>query len=272
MADHSNYMDVLLQLAQMHPGRRTDAAMSVSVDVYALAALHERLADDVAPLLPRLDPEADFDPDAAGVAWPLGDQMDALLKAAIILGDALNSLVLQAVLQTDEEVSVIWLSSASAKAKGQRDWAATLDQGELLLAHSLRVYRNEVLMHFARPRLGGSELRQADDWRERRLYPLHFGAPPAEVHSEMERLLEKYRHEPLVKQVVEVGPGQHNFYQGSEALFYSIAPLRGSEHNPDRAAVDALAKYGGVPSLTMAQVIEHIERFALTVVNHPLAT
>lgn len=199
-------------------------------------------------------------------AFWIGEQMDAMLQAAIVFGDVTNLVLLQEVLGVrDREPFVTYLSSEKAPIQ-LREWASRLDGDALVAAHALRKYRDQLVMHFQQLRAASSVWRNGD-MTSRRLVPIHFGGATLDAHDSLEQIAKRHCHIPRVAETAEVNPGRHNFWELLEALFYSVRPLEpGNRPSGDRKFVDRLVVHGGVKSPSMSEVLNIVESFAKTVV------
>lgn len=196
----------------------------------------------------------------------IGDQMDAMLRAAIVFGDVTNLVLLQEVLGiSGREPFVTYLSSAKAPT-ALRHWASRIDRDAFVAAHALRVYRNQLVMHFTQVRTDSAVWRTGRVM-DRRLVPIHFDGATPDAHAKLEQVAKRNRDLPRVTEVREVKPGQRNFWELLEALFYSVSPLNvDGDRNSDRTFIDRIMVHGGVRSPTISEVFEIVTNFASAVI------
>lgn len=197
--------------------------------------------------------------------------MDAMLRATIVFGDVTNLVLLQEVLGIpDREPFVTYLTSVKAPDE-LRHWAARIDRDALVAAHALRKYRDQLVMHFTQVRTN-SAVWKTGEMMGRRLVPIDFGGATPGAHATLEQIAKRNRNQPRVAQVREVKPGQHNFWELLEALFYSVSPVNGDgAPNPDRTFVDRIVVHGGVRSPTISEVFEIVTNFASAVMARVVA-
>lgn len=265
-----SYESLIRRLGSVLPDVNVTRVSTAYDDVLAFAAVHQQLGDEASSL--AVDDWTHLtlaEQEQMARAVRCGSDMDAMLAAAIVFGDLTNVALLQELFgKRAEDVSVLWLSSRHA-SPNLRSWASRLDVGALVGAHALRVYRNELVLHFGQPRTRSATWRHRDPL-SRRLSPIHFPGATEASHAQLEALRRRYSHLDRVSAVTEVEPGRHNFWELLEALFYSLPPLRGTAPSSDRSYVDRLAKHGGIRSPTMDEVLETLTRFAQAVVRHVL--
>lgn len=182
------------------------------------------------------------------------NRLDSFLRATVVFGDVVNLRLLQVVFRMyDTDLNVTRLSD-NRSSPAARDWIEDLGT-PLTRAHALRIYRNQLVMHFNKFRTLGATW-MTGDHRSRRLLPLNLEAPVDEIHPTLEEIAGRNANIPEVASLNTVAPGVHNFYELLQALFDNLPPLRGVERNPDRRAVDKTASVGGVKSPTMFEVLE----------------
>jgi len=246
-------------------------AASAYRQMVPFAIAHQRLAADVQAEPGDIFPRSEHEKENFTKAVWIGEQMDAMLRATIVFGDVTNLVLLQEVLGIPgREPFVTYLSSVKAP-KTLRHWASRIDRDAFVAAHALRVYRNQLVMHFTQIRTN-SAVWKTGEMMGRRLVPIHFDGATPDAHATLEQIAKRNRDLPRVAEVREVTPGQHNFWELLEALFYSISPLNvDGDPNSDRTFIDRIVVHGGVRSPTMSEVFEIVTNFASAVIARVVA-
>lgn len=245
--------------------KRFERAAQAFRQLVPFAVAHKRLAAEVPP-----EPEdryflAEREKENLVRAMWIGEQMDAMLRSAIVFGDVTNLVLLQEVLGTpDREPFVTYLTSKKAPEE-LRSWASRIDRDALVTAHALRKYRDQLVIHFRQDRIS-SVTWKTGDMESRRLVPIHFGGATPVDHKTLEQIAKRNRYLPRVAEVPEVQPARHNFWELLEALFYSVSPVEGEGRpSSDRTCIDRIVIHGGVKSPTMREVFGTVTNFASAV-------
>jgi hypothetical protein len=189
-----------------------------------------------------------------------GQQLDSLLRAALVFGDVANCVLLQEIELGDHSDTNVTRLTHSKSPLERRSWADRLDADALLNAYTLRKYRDRMLAHFETPRMSTAQ-RRLDDWAGNRIFPMMWPPGPVPEHRALQEMSERYRDIPRVAALEKDRSGQYNYWNLLEAMFYSVPPLVNGACNSDRTFVDRCTLQGGIKSFTMTEVVGVVDGF-----------